>query len=132
MDPTKVLFPGMEKSSSTAEEKGSQASLTEHGVSSVPKRGGEVPSIPSGGVTQPPESSNTGAKAVETPVIVTREPGEASTEKQEKTLLDGKATLGGLLERNPLRGTQHRYLGREGRQACCSATAKGEPRTRPR
>ncbi len=90
VDPSKVLFPSLEKSPGAPEEKqGPQPA--EHGVSSVPKAGAVAPPV-AGGVSQPPETG-AGPKPVETPVIVTREPSGPDAEKQGKEPKQDKGTL---------------------------------------
>ena len=95
VDPSKVLFPSLEKPLGAAEEKEAQTGPPEQAAASVPKAGTEAPPLPEGGVSQLPEASargGPGPKQVDTPVIVTREPGQAGGEKEIQVQRRGKGT----------------------------------------
>lgn len=86
VDPSKVLFP-LEKSMGVPEEKEPQAGLSEQAAVSAPKAGPEAPTLSEERASGPPlagASGGTGPKPVETPVIVTREPGGPGTEIEGK------------------------------------------------
>src|SRR5208283_6026039 len=81
VDPSKVLFPSLEKSQGDPDEKEPQAGPPEQAAVSAPKAGPEAPALSEARTSGPPEagaSGGTGPKPVETPVIVTREPGVAA------------------------------------------------------
>src|SRR5208283_269308 len=81
IDPSKVLFPSLEKSQGDPDEKEPQAGPPEQAAVSAPKAGPEAPALSEARTSGPPEagaSGGTGPKPVETPVIVTREPGVAA------------------------------------------------------
>jgi hypothetical protein len=87
VDPSKVLFPSLEKpqGASAEAEKDSQTGPPEQVAASVPKAGTEAPPLPEEGASRLPDASARGGpapKQVETPVIVTREPVQAGGEKE--------------------------------------------------
>ena len=95
VDPSKVLFPSLEKPLGTPEEKESQTGTPEQAAASVPKAGSEEPPLPEGGVSQLPEAGTRGGpgpKQVDTPLNVTREPGQSGGEKESTVHRRAKGT----------------------------------------
>jgi hypothetical protein len=93
VDPSKVLFPSLEKPLGALEEKEPQTGPPEQAAASVPKAETEQPPLPEGGVSQLSEArarGGPGPKQVETPVILTREPGQPGGEKESTVQRGGK------------------------------------------
>lgn len=95
IDPSKVLFPSLEKPEVGPEEREPQAGPAEQAAALEPKSKTEAPSLSEGGASQMPEvgaRGGPGPKQVQTPVIVTREPGQPGGEKESTVQRRGKGT----------------------------------------
>lgn len=106
VDSSKVLFPSLEKSLGVPDEKEPQAGPPQQPAVSAPKAGPEAPALSEERASVPPEAGATGVpgpKPVETPVIVTREPGGPGTE------IEGKAQKGDKRSREKTPGPDSSY-----------------------
>ncbi|MGB6067826.1 MAG: hypothetical protein WBG50_23720 [Desulfomonilaceae bacterium] len=106
VNPAAGILPSLERSPSAGPEKTPKTGPCGQPSTTAQELGQAAPKSTEGSVTPPSKAeTNTGSgpKSVETPVIVTREPGATATEKQGKSgkkakRVPGKLTVPGLSE----------------------------------